>query len=91
MTAVEYHGVMQEHAHSHPHGHGHSHGPVDPSILTSERGIWAVKWSLVLLGITAAVQVVVVLLSGRGAVPEDEDRARRRRRAGVGGREHRRR
>ena len=71
MTAVEYHGVMQEHTHAHPHGHGHSHGPVDPSILTSERGIWAVKWSLVLLGTTAAVQVVVVLLSGSVALLAD--------------------
>jgi cation diffusion facilitator family transporter len=47
------------------HGdHGHAHGAVDPSIATSERGIWAVKWSFVGLFVTALVQVVVVVLSG---------------------------
>lgn len=53
------------------HGHGHSHGTVDPSILTSERGIWAVKWSLVLLAVTAAIQVVVVVFSGSVALLAD--------------------
>jgi divalent metal cation (Fe/Co/Zn/Cd) transporter len=62
---------VQERADWHLHDHGHSHGPVDPSILTSERGIWAVKWSLVLLGITAAIQVVVVVLSGSVALFAD--------------------
>jgi cation diffusion facilitator family transporter len=56
---------------AHVHGHGHSHGTVDPSILTSERGIWAVKWSLVLLAVTAAIQVVVVLLTGSVALLAD--------------------
>ncbi len=41
----------REHGHG---GHGHSHGMVDPSITTSERGLWAIKWSFVLLAITAA-------------------------------------
>ncbi len=51
--------------HPHEHGdHGHTHGAVDPSITTSERGIWAVKWSFVGLFITALLQLVVVLLSG---------------------------
>lgn len=59
------------HAHGHGHGHGHSHGTVDPSILTSERGIWAVKWSLVLLAITAAIQVAVVVFSGSVALLAD--------------------
>jgi cation diffusion facilitator family transporter len=54
-------------AHDHQHGHeehGHTHGAVDPSIATSERGIWAVKWSFVGLFATALVQIVVVVLSG---------------------------
>jgi hypothetical protein len=50
---------------------GHGYGPVDPSILTSECGIWAVKWSLVVLAITAAIQVAVVLLSGSVALLAD--------------------
>ena len=44
--------------------HGHTHGAVDPTITTSERGIFAVKWSFIGLFATALVQIVVVLLSG---------------------------
>ena len=61
------------HDHHHVHGaeHGHSHGAVDPSIATSERGIWAVKWSVVALFVTALVQLGVVLLSGSVALLSD--------------------
>ena len=45
-------------------GHGHSHGIVDPSIASTDRGLWALKWSFVGLTVTAAIQVVVVMLSG---------------------------
>jgi len=67
--------------HDHPHGHshgqvghggnGHTHGVVDPSITTSEKGIWAIKWSFVFLVITALIQVVVVWLSGSVALLAD--------------------
>src|ERR687890_516150 len=62
-----------EHPHAHPgHAeHDHSHGVVDPSLVASERGIWAVKWSFIGLFITALVQVVVVLLSGSVALLSD--------------------
>src|SRR5215203_1020138 len=62
-------------AHDHQHGHGgedgHAHGAVDPSIATSERGIWAVKWSFAALFFTALVQLVVVALSGSVALLSD--------------------
>ena len=62
----------EEHCHNHGHGeHGHAHGAVDPTITTSERGIWAVKWSFVGLLVTALVQIVVVLLSGSVALLSD--------------------
>src|SRR5215204_4502889 len=49
---------------SHDHGpHGHTHGVIDPTIATTTRGIWAIKWSFVILAITAALQVVVVAIS----------------------------
>src|SRR5215213_9123130 len=60
-----------EHRHSHPHGHGehgHTHGAVDPTIATSERGIWAIKWSFVGLMATALLQLVVVFMSGSVAL-----------------------
>jgi cation diffusion facilitator family transporter len=65
--------LMTQHLHdhrNHNHGdghgygkHGHTHGAIDPSITTSERGIWAIKWSFIGLAATALLQIVVVLLS----------------------------
>ena len=64
----------EEHRHDHHHGHGehgYVHGAVDPSITTSERGIWAVKWSFVGLFVTALLQAAVVALSGSVALLSD--------------------
>ncbi len=60
----------------HDHGadterHGHTHGGVDPAIFASARGIWATKWSLIALLATAAVQTVVVVLTGSVALLAD--------------------
>jgi cation diffusion facilitator family transporter len=68
------HASGQGHGHEHPHEHGahaHSHGAVDPTILTTERGIWAVKWSFVGLFVTAAFQLFVVFISGSVALLAD--------------------
>jgi Co/Zn/Cd efflux system component len=51
------------HADAHGEGHGHTHGVVDPSIASTDRGLWALKWSFLGLMATAAVQLVVVVLS----------------------------
>lgn len=57
---------------AHGHGsHGHTHGIADPTIATTARGIWAIKWSFVVLGVTAALQFGVVLLSGSVALLAD--------------------
>ncbi|RJQ21565.1 MAG: cation transporter, partial [Nitrospiraceae bacterium] len=59
-------------AHDHEHdAHGHVHGVVDPSIFTTQRGIWAVKWSFVGLSVTALFQVVIFMLSGSVALLAD--------------------
>src|SRR5215204_6548254 len=59
-------------AHHHEHeAHGHTHGAVDPSITTSQRGIWAVKWSFIGLFATALLQIIVVFLSGSVALLSD--------------------
>ncbi len=50
--------------------HHHSH-VVDPSIISTKRGIWAVKWSFVSLMVTALLQVVVVFFSGSMALLAD--------------------
>ena len=52
-------------------GHGHTHGVIDPTIATTARGIWAIKWSFVGLMTTALLQVVVVYLSGSVALLAD--------------------
>ena len=59
------------HDHGASHGHGHAHGAVDPSIASSDRGLWALKWSFVGLMVTATIQTVVVLLSGSVALLAD--------------------
>jgi cation diffusion facilitator family transporter len=69
----------QDHGHSHrghdhDHGagaHGHTHGVVDPSIATTDKGIWAIKWSFVILAVTAALQFIVVVASGSVALLAD--------------------
>ena len=52
-------------------GHGHSHGLVDPSIVRSRDGVRTVAVSLVVLGVTAAAQVVIFTLSGSVALLAD--------------------
>lgn len=63
--------VHHHHHSSSDHCHGHTHGAIDPSIATSERGLWAVKWSLVGLLITATLQAAVFWLSGSVALLAD--------------------
>ena len=65
-----------DHGHGHgdhasAHGHGHIHGVVAPVLATTARGIWAIKWSFVILGVTAALQLGIVILSGSVALLAD--------------------
>lgn len=58
--------------HSDHHGsHDHTHGVIDATIATTDRGIWAIKWSFVILAITAVLQMAVVALSGSVALLAD--------------------
>jgi len=68
------HGDSPEDSQSHGHQdtlHSHTHGIIDPSIFTTQRGIWAVKWSFLGLLATALFQVIIVLLSGSVALLAD--------------------
>ncbi|CAN7504299.1 cation diffusion facilitator family transporter [Pararhizobium sp. LjRoot255] len=66
------HGHSHEpHGHDHHGPHGHTHGVIDATIATTDRGIWAIKWSFVILAATAAMQIVVVALSGSVALLAD--------------------
>jgi cation diffusion facilitator family transporter len=65
-----------DHGHSHDGGHrhgehGHSHGLVDPSIKRSREGLRAVGLSLVVLSLTAAVQLVIYVTSASVALLAD--------------------
>lgn len=66
-----HHGHTHDHHDEHDEAHGHTHGVVDPSIASSVDGIWAVKWSFAILMVTAALQIIVVLLSGSVALLAD--------------------
>src|SRR6266403_411502 len=63
-------GAGHHHGQEH-HGHGHTHGVVDPSIASTTRGLWALKWSFIGLMITALLQVLVVVLSNSVALLAD--------------------
>lgn len=59
------------HGHDHHGPHAHTHGVVDATIATTARGIWAIKWSFVILAVTAALQLGVVVASGSVALLAD--------------------
>jgi cation diffusion facilitator family transporter len=68
----EHASVVGHDGHDHSAGgHGHTHGVIDPSLTTTDRGIWAIKWSFVILAITAALQLAVVIASGSVALLAD--------------------
>jgi cation diffusion facilitator family transporter len=69
---------MSTHSHSHGHhhahgghGHGHSHGLVDASIKRSRKGLRAVGWALLILGLTALAQLVVFIATDSVALLAD--------------------
>jgi cation diffusion facilitator family transporter len=73
-----HHHSHHDHGDGHPHhdhrhagGDSHTHGVVDPTIATTDRGIFAIKWSFVILAITAALQLAVVVASGSVALLAD--------------------
>ncbi|MCX6785123.1 MAG: cation diffusion facilitator family transporter [Candidatus Komeilibacteria bacterium] len=53
------------------HHHGHSHGSINPSIITTKKGLWAVKWSFIGLMITFFFQVIIVIFTGSVALLAD--------------------
>ena len=65
------HGAHAHGRHDHGEGHGHTHGIVDPTISTTARGLWAIKWSFVALFATALLQLAVVVLSSSVALLAD--------------------
>src|SRR5215211_6199035 len=70
--ATRSHEQRGRHSHAHEAGMGgHTHGVIDATIATTTRGIWAIKWSFVILAITAAMQLVVVVFSGSVALFAD--------------------
>jgi cation diffusion facilitator family transporter len=73
------HGARRS-AHGHDHGrghnheaggHGHAHGGVDAAVLGSREAMRTLWRSLVILGLTAAIQLFVVVVSGSVALLAD--------------------
>ena len=58
-------------AHGEGGSHGHTHGVIDASLTTTEEGLWAIKWSFIILAITAAFQLAIVFVSGSVALLAD--------------------
>jgi len=72
--------LMQGHSHPHRHeqtdahqhyDHDHTHGALDPALLTTEKGIWAVKWSMLGLLLTAGLQSAIVAFTSSAALLAD--------------------
>ena len=72
-TIRDWFGFSEQHSHEHHHKgkHGHTHGIVDPTLATTDKGIFAIKWSFIILAITAALQMGVVFASGSVALLAD--------------------
>ncbi|WP_011307122.1 cation diffusion facilitator family transporter [Methanosarcina barkeri] len=70
-----FHVHSHDHSHTHSHTpsykHSHTHGTVDPSILATSKGLWAVKWSFIGLMVTAVLQIFIVYISGSVALLAD--------------------
>ncbi|MBO0782767.1 MAG: cation transporter [Ktedonobacteraceae bacterium] len=74
MTSLRHDHHHHDHAHTNwwsklqhavPFLHSHSHvGTVDPALESSARGLWALKISLLGLGATALLQIIVFTISG---------------------------
>lgn len=66
-------GFGRSHAdgHDHDHDHDHTHGGVDPALRDSREGMRALLISLAVLGVTAAAQAVLVVLTGSVALLAD--------------------
>jgi len=65
------HSVPMGIGHPHDHDHDHTHGGVDPALRDSRAGMRALLISLVILGITAAIQAVLVVVTGSVALLAD--------------------
>ncbi|MEP6850495.1 MAG: cation diffusion facilitator family transporter [Acidobacteriota bacterium] len=67
----DYGTKHKDQGHDHGGAQGHTHGTINPSILTNERGIWAVKWSFIALLATTLIQIAVFVFSGSIALLAD--------------------
>jgi cation diffusion facilitator family transporter len=65
------HSHANDPSQGHQDTHSHTHGTIDPALLATERGIWAVKWSLIGLTATAVIQLVIFFFSGSVALLAD--------------------
>ncbi len=65
------HSLLSRHSHHHHHHHHHAGQSVDVALTTGEEGMRAVKLSLAGLAVTAALQAVVVAISGSVALLAD--------------------
>ena len=70
-TPVDDRGHNCDRHPSHRHGHEHVHGLVDESVIRSRAGLRAVGLSLLVLGLTAAAQAALFVVTGSVALLAD--------------------
>ena len=59
------------HKHDAANRHGHTHDVIDSTLATTSAGIWAIKWSFIILATTSAIQLAVVYVSASVALFAD--------------------
>lgn len=55
----------------HAKSHGHTHGVFDSTLATTTQGIWAIRWSFAILGVTSLLQLAIVYASASIALFAD--------------------
>ena len=59
----DFHKDSRLHEHNYRHdAYGHTHGAIDTAILTTQRGIWAIKWSFFWLLALLAIFCYLILV-----------------------------
>jgi cation diffusion facilitator family transporter len=56
---------------THTHTHAHKHGIISPELFSTDRGLYAVKWSFAGLMVTALFQIIIYWISGSVALLAD--------------------
>lgn len=56
--------LLSHEGHTGAHTHAHKHGVINPELFSTDRGLYAVKWSFAGLVVTALIQIIIYRVTG---------------------------